>query len=464
MIRKVCQHYNYEKMEPSDKLGSFFRFIGMYVMEMHYDVDDISGGRIERLIEKYDIKMKTEAEFDMNIYLISSASDEEYIIQFEDYDKDTSVIIALDGYEPSHLKTDFQSDDFSNIIQYILNWMSAKKIIDFTEYNELTQLSIFCNTRNIYDLLSRTEYLYPFVCDDSDGLLEAYENAADFLLDNFCGLIEKWGDRQYIVYQYAALRLAALANMYARRARKPSVYNSDDLLEKCKKFIEDSEADNDEYTNAFIMLAGEICNYLLDEDKEAYEYYMLACDSEGDYNAYAFYLKGEYWRLYGIRDDIAVKYFLKSIVVYPRYYRAWYMLGCVLTDLGDLSGAVAAFLMVHIILKERGQRLCMNARGYYYLFNGYVKYAELQEKRGRIQSAITAYLFAEALWNGIVHDYYLNNIDNNYNICKTLRHELDISKVYNKIAILYNIVGDEQQRDYYVNLLKNINDKGEDML
>lgn len=453
MIRKVCLHYNYEKMEPSDKLGSFFRFIGMYVMEMHYDVDDISGGRIERLIEKYDIKMKTEAEFDMNIYLISSASDEEYIIQFEDYDKATSVIIALDGYEPSHLKMDSQSDDFSKIIEDILNWMYEQELIDSTEHTELTQLSIFYNTTNIYDLLSRTEYLYPFVCDGSDRLIQEYKNATDYLLNRFYNLRKKCGDRQYIVYQYATLRLKVLANMYARRARKPSVYDSDDLLDKCKKVIEDSETDSDEYTNAFIMLAGEICNYLLDEDKEAYEYYMLACDSEGDYNAYAFYLKGEYWRLYGIRDDIAVKYFLKSIVVYPRYYRAWYMLGCVLTDLGDLSGAVAAFLMVHIILKERGQRFCMNARGYYCLFNGYVRYAELQERRGKKENAIAGYTLAETTWNRVENDILLSKIDiNNYNIRGIIKRKLDISKVYINIAILYNSVGDKKKMGHYISL------------
>lgn len=453
----MCLHYHYDRMEPSDELGSFFRFIGMYVMEKHYDRDVTLCEQISRFKDVFDVSVDTETEFDFHVYLVSRNADEEYIVENEDLKTAKSVLIATDGYMPGHFETCIQSNASSAIINSIINWIYEQSLISIDEKNELNALCTFYFKNGVYSLLARTKYLYPFVCDGADDLLQMYENIVDSLLVNIDNNINTWGDREYVVSQYSALYLAANANIYARRARKPYVYDSSDLLAKCSMFIpEDYDVtDMGGYDYAFVMLAGEISNCLLDEDKQAYDYYIMACNNEGEYNAYAFYLKGEYWRICGIRDDLALKYFLKSVIVYPRYYRAWYMLGCVLSDMGDFVNAIDAFTMVHVILKNRMKLSCMNARGYYCLFNAYVRYAGIQERRGKMKEAITGYLYAERLWNTVEDDKLLCKIDtDDYNIRRTLKQVLDVSEIYKCVAILYNNVGDKQQMDHYIKLLQ----------
>lgn len=243
--------------------------------------------------------------------------------------------------------------------------------------------------------------------------------------------------------------IAYNTNLYARRLKK-SIYDSNDLLEKCKYYIDIKN----KYKNAFITLMADILNYL-GMEKEAYDYYDMVCKDEIQYNDYAFYMKGLYWRIHGFRDDIASKYFLKSITINPNSYSAWYLFGCTTRDIKDTKkfkniNVANIYNTVNQILIEKIRVNYFNGNEYYVLINSLLKMSIILDDTGYKAQALTALLLIEHIYDNISNNILLDNISNDEHDFKSaFKNSIDISKIYRRIIELYYKVGDYDMCNSY---------------
>lgn len=427
MIRTMCIYYNNKDVVFGRQISEFFKFAGLYVTERFYKQDDKLK---KKIIEKFDKFPFVEYRYDIYVYIISNIVDEKYFIdRSNNYSK-----CCLVGYR-DYIINDYpdygviSNKNYSKTLEClkgIIESLADENIIDFNEKNELLILARNYINNGIYELLSKTKYSYPFINNhDISNKIQKYNGIINGLLHVLSEQNIKLGDSGYRIIQQSILRLATEANIYAIRTNTNGIYDVDDLLQKCDMVISD-----DSYSNAFVLLKGELNSYLLDHNNEAYSCYMKLCNTEEKYNAYAYYLKGKYWTEFGFDSDAARKYFLKSVYISPWYYNAWYMLGCNYIENNKLNNALAAFSMVCIIISQSRDNGVMCAEEYYYYFQSRVKIANIFGDNNMKDVALKYYLSAEDIWNKI-SSLEGEEIDN------IIKSQLGINGVYDKIASIY---------------------------
>ena len=460
MIRRINLYYPKEDnilkcMHTYNQIYAFLNLAGVYVVCKHYDENDKILKQITLLQEQIGIISSKilESKNDCNIYIIPNTSYKESVKKYinkkcTNNEKSINLIIDSDNIENKEPK---------KLLTVIVNWLLEKKLIDENEMLQLNELCDFYIEKNISLLLQRTKYFSPYTCTNSDLLLSEYENATDELLHILSDKAGEFGDRKYIILQYATLYLAYNTNLYARRLKK-SIYDSNDLLEKCKYYIDIKN----KYKNAFITLTADILNYL-GMEKEAYDYYDMVCKDEIQYNDYAFYMKGLYWRIHGFRDDIASKYFLKSITINPNSYSSWYLFGCTTRDIKDTKkfkniNVANIYNTVNQILIEKIRVNYFNGNEYYVLINSLLKMSIILDDTGYKAQALTALLLIEHIYDNISNNILLDNISNDEHDFKSaFKNSIDISKIYRRIIELYYKVGDyDMCNSYEKNYLKKI--------
>ena len=321
MIRTVCMFYNNDSIEINDRIATFFKLAGLYVSERFHTLNEKVFRNLKMVSDNENIYTDTLSDY--NIYFYKDEKD--IALQTDNHnDKEKYCCVIINDS-----LTEDKDIVYKRIENIILN-MYHSQLVTEDEYKDLHILNDYYNKNDVYILLAKTSYLYPFVCKSMAGkFIEQYSVVVDGLLTILNGLgLEGWGDDKHRIIQYAALKLAADANIYSKKASLGYLYDSEQLVDNCKLLKK-----TDRYGNAFVMLEGEINAYILNSNNSAYESYITLCNEEGEYNAYAYYLKGENWKNFRLNIETAVKYFLKSVETYPLYYRAWYMLGEMYTEL-----------------------------------------------------------------------------------------------------------------------------------
>lgn len=457
MIRTVCMFYNYDKIEIGDQTAAFFRLAGVYVTERFYSLDKKIRSNLKELIDqganaKENDEYINSYEYNYSVYFLSDEKDEEFYVNELQNCNQCRTIIAIDGYE-THWTKAYSHATLSNIIRCIINSMYNDNVISSEEYKDLQYLLRVYLQDNIYLLLVQTSYLYPFVCKDmADGLIGQYNNIVDKLIE-YLNIwdISDWGDDLHRVIQYSILKLAVESNIYSKRSDTQYIYDSYELLNNCNKLIK-----SDDFGYSFALLAGEINTYILNNNNKAYSYYIDICKREDAFNAYAYYLKGQYWKEFGLDIDTAIKYFQKSIKIYPLYYRAWYMLGCMYIKLDQIDNALKAFETVKQIIMPRYNRDVMRPREYDCLCKSCRYIAEIYREKNMDDIALKELMFAEALWNHINmgDNKYFSQINISQSAINSIKKGLGISQVYGQIIDIYYKAGMAKEGNYYMDLLK----------
>lgn len=447
MIRAICIYYNNENVELARQIGEFFRLAGVCITEHIYNVHDKLREKIDAISrEEYgkDISI-AEYNYQYKIYIVSNQQDDMYAF--------------LDGFENKYIRINTNNflDDYSlsydtirydgsvyETIESILDDIWRNKLITEYEKKDLSVLLSVYDTSGVYELIKQTKYFYPLVCESiSSQLIKQFESVIFEISGKFK---ETWGGMGQAIIQYAILRLAMEANIYSEKAKVFYLYDSKDLYKKCELLIE-----NNVYENSFKLLAGEICNYLLHDENIAYDYYMDVCKSEEVYNAYAFYLKGEYWACFGQDEIAARRYFIKSIRINPEYYVAWYMLAKNLEKINNMKNATVAYTVVRNIIYPRLRYGELAAQEYYYLVNACIRLGIIYDTPGTEDVSIKNYLMVEKVWNNIGKQK-LNMLPNvNINeLINTIKSSVDIKSVYKSIAQLYYGAGITDLGDDYM--------------
>ncbi len=127
--------------------------------------------------------------------------------------------------------------------------------------------------------------------------------------------------------------------------------------------------------NSVYALIGQMYNDLLDDHEESFKYYLKCCQGTDKINAYVFMLKGLYCATYIGDNKNAIKYYLKSVLIYHEYYRAWFKMGNCFVKIGDKKNAVLAFNVVIKILSVRLEAGVIRALETEHLYLAYEKIA-----------------------------------------------------------------------------------------
>lgn len=451
MIRTICMFYNNSRIEVRDKIAAFFRLAGLYVSERFYNLDGAILKNLAKVSENVsldntDYSMK-RLNSDYNIYLLDAQNDLELLADdLKDVGNDFCYVFVNDG--------SVQDDDIvSKCIEYIISNMYNSKILTEDEFGDLQELNNCYDKHNIYLLLVQTSYLYPFVCKSMAGkFIEQYSVVVDGLLTILNGLgLEGWGDDKHRIIQYAALKLAADANIYSKKTSLGYLYDSEQLVDNCKLLKK-----TDRYGNAFVMLEGEINAYILNSNNSAYESYITLCNEEGEYNAYAYYLKGENWKNFRLNIETAVKYFLKSIEIYPLYYRAWYMLGEMYLELKQTDKALLAFKTVKLIIEPYAKKKMVLPREYSFLHRSYKRIADISMRQGKYDVALSELKKAVELWNSInrQENEYFDKTQISNEVIQAIKEGINIKYIYSQIVKIYYEADMAKEGNYYMRLLR----------
>lgn len=410
MIKNINIFYDSSYSNICDKIYYLFNSIGINVIRHNLSKNIMLTENIKFLQEKLQMKsINFDNDDSVNIYLSNKNSIE----------SNTNTIII-----------NTEQIDQSNIIEFITKWLYDNNYINENEEKDLFFIDKFCCDKELYELLPLTENRFLYDCDKTDILTtkidELVSSSSDIFID--------WGNKEHEFLQYFNLYLSIHGNIYSLKVSGRYIYDAVALLKLCERFINKQY----KYYKSFILLVGEINFYFLQECNEAYKCFEM----QEKNNYYVSYLKGFYCYDFAIRDDMASKFYLKSILIYPEYYQVWYLLGCVLRNEKDRS-ALIAFKTVLIILEDKMNSKCLNSNEYYCLFNSCTNYASIQSKTGKFNDAMGKYLLAERLWYGIDNSNLLSDSQ------KVLKKKLNIKNVYSELEFLYNKVGDKASMSYY---------------
>ena len=263
--------------------------------------------------------------------------------------------------------------------------------------------------------------------------------------------MEDWGEPHYYHTQYAVAEMVYELNLYCRRNQKGMIYSVDGLVD----VIESIDRENSEILgNHTKNLLGQVYYDLKDEANKAYDYYLECCDDdESLYNAFLFKVKGVYWQNFVCDYERANKYYLKSILIFPEYFSAWYKMGYCYYQLNNKRMALFCFETIVKILESREYSM-LTPKDIEHLFLSLKQCAELvYEINAEIDSSINYAMRAEKLWNSMPYNIYLDIISDNskekQKLVKEVKDNLNIKEIALHLSNMYKLRNEYDKAHYY---------------
>ena len=462
-MQKIRFTYKSSEVQPSVFLLLYFRMTGIYVYERFFDFGLEGRERLLRVLPEENRKSDLGDDFDLDLFIVSDRADwEAYLNQYEAYEPQYlpgRIVVFSENcgislpykeetvYYREYMWKKIQSEQ--KLLDDIIGQMRSMEVISQDAWKDLN----FCRQIYAQNEIQKLSLLGKFFyvaeedkqyTDIKNNYQMAVENIFKVLRVNEC----KWGDGKFIHLQYAALNMAYEGDLYCIRNGKQLIYAPKSLVSVCRLLMEDQEVLGG-LEDSFYLLLAQIYDDLLMDANMAYKYYLLVCK---EYNAYAYYRKGNYWQNFGKDSKKAIIYYEKSLSIYPEYYRAWYRLGMCYALEGRSDSALGAFRNIWRLLKPRLEAKRVRAMEIEYLFKAQNQCANICKKEmNNHQQAIREDLKIVEIWNAINTSTFFDLFAPNQNqIRQRVRNQLNVSKIYYDIYFLADMIGDVQLKEEYL--------------
>lgn len=433
-------------------ISMYFRLAGIYVTDRYIYkngyIDENLEKRIEELLRENTENIKKinpiEFQYDAELFFIADERDDFILNDELVTNVGNKIFISshqLDGQMYSYSDHICDNTDNMRCIEIILKKLDELQIITESEYKDLDLLRELYVKNDYFKTLMKSKYFF-----NSESLYNKnctkYNNSINQAIHELANVrLRKWGEEQYLHTQYAVAEMTYELNLYCRRNLNGMVYSVDGLIEVLNAL---DKKHNKFFSNHTKCLLGQVYYDLKDEGNNAYEYYLDCCDDdESLYNAYLFKIKGIYWQNFVGDYERAIKYYIKSILIFPEYYSAWYKMAFCYYQLNKKEMALYCFETVVQIL-ENIENTVLAPKDIEHLFLSLKQCAELvYEIDADIEKSIKFASNAIELWEKISDNEYLTMISSQEEETKILREEvkknLDIKKVAVYISKMYKM-------------------------
>ncbi len=467
-MQRIRFTYTSSRTVPSVFISFFFRMIGIYVYERYFD---FSKQETLHLLENLPVGIEAkdtegggmtgmkglDCEYDLDLYYIEDEVDKEHYNLLID-DGQTMlerILIIKNGLEWQGIEKYIYVNDYPN--ESITNSVFLKNLFDdlfskITDNQHLKQDLDLCANIFLKDKMCETSLLGKyFYAAEKEGnctfILKAYSRAIDDIFEILHERDCSWGE-EYIHLQYAVLNLAYEEDLYCIKNGRNMVFSPESIRDTCELVLKKSL---DKMKGSFYLLLAQIYDNLIEDPNMAYQYYLKECKT---YNAYAFYRKGLYWQDYAKDYDKAIKFYKKSICIYPVYYQAWYELGRCYMLSERSREALGMFRNVSKILKPRLDAKQMRPMEIEYMFKaqnlcGYI----CNDFLGNPRLAIIENLKAEEAWDTIEKSVFFHILPKEKLVRNSMKKKLNIAQIYRIICKLAVRIDDEILRRIYLEKL-----------
>lgn len=444
-------------------ISMFFRLAGIYVTDRYiYDEGKYMSQnlkeRIEELLEEREDSLKLPSQkdyqYEAEIFFLSNY-DDNFILKNEIKFNRRKKVFILNYQSDSILEENYKhiidNIDGMESINILLKKIKELQLISVDEYDDLEILREIYVEKKYFNTLMKSKYffnsewLYDKNCFQYNNDIQA---AIKKLSEN---KLEEWGGTLYYHTQYAIAEMVYELNLYCRRNQKGMIYSVDGLVD----VIESIDRENSEILgNHTKNLLGQVYYDLKDEANKAYDYYLECCDDdESLYNAFLFKVKGVYWQNFVCDYERANKYYLKSILIFPEYFSAWYKMGYCYYQLNNKRMALFCFETIVKILESREYSM-LTPKDIEHLFLSLKQCAELvYEINAEIDSSINYAMRAEKLWNSMPYNIYLDIISDNskekQKLVKEVKDNLNIKEIALHLSNMYKLRNEYDKAHYY---------------
>lgn len=312
----------------------FFRNAGIYVYERFLEQIEI---RKEIVFPSEDIGfIEPFDNFDVDIYLGND-------IDVNLMENKTQVPIFVVSYNNKTTKKD--------VTQSMLKSLFDRHVLRQSELDDLNDFLEIYDQFEMWKWQLRARYFFQF---EDKGiikkLINEYNSTIIELLNDLRNKEVSWGDFRNEHLQFAAMNAIYELNCFCDKSNMPQVCMPETVAQYCEAM---REGFSDYLGDSVKMLEAMVYDDLLNNSNKAYQFYVSSCTSETTYNAYVFLRKGLYWQGFTGQLDQAIKYYLKSVKIFPEYYRAWFKIGLCYQKMNKYKEALCAYKNVKQILLRR---------------------------------------------------------------------------------------------------------------
>lgn len=476
---KIRFTYDSAEANPIVILLLFFRFLGIYVFERLLDTPRVVLQEIQKMISDESDKKKTGEspetteldqllEFDAELFYISSFEDYQRIIQKKYFDTHLENVIVLykEGSLPPGIVDSNEAfwisyskhDSKQKLLYDLIDKMNGKKLLSENVVGHFKSLADVYTENRLWELSLTAKFFY--VSDDVKGYTvnkDKYKKAIDQLFHVLQENGALWGDSKSLYLQFATLNLIYEFELYNQRNKQPNVFSGLEQVKLCESIIHH----NSEYPickEAFRLLQAQIYDDLLGDINMAYEKYLNCCT---DYNAYAYFRKGIYWQNYTNNFGYALKYYYRSVQIYPEYYRAWYRIGNCYMQTKKYKKALKAFDIVCAILDHRLENKSIRPMEIEHMFKAKNQAAFICNKALQNPSlSITKNKGALQVWNAIESSSFYELMDDSGQETRTLKKivadHLNVKKIWIELMKLGKTVRDNELVSYCEKMINHM--------
>lgn len=436
--------YHNTEVVRSTYLLLFFRMAGIYVYERFWEEASIRKS-IEMPVETGE-QLTPFENYDVDLFLGATGEQRNMSLLFKTADNVPTVFIEEQSY----------IDERQFAVQ-VLVVLREEQIIEQKEFDDLQALLNIYASQNAHQLVLKTKYFFS-VADVAKQLADDYRKLWQALLGELKREKVKWGQNSFEHLQFAAISTAYDSNWFCRTRKIPLMFVSDTVIDVCRNM----QSNFGNYLGDSVkMLEGMIYDDLLDNSNVAYEFYVNSCTSKKTYNSYVFFRKGLYWQHFTDQMDSAIKYFEKSVAIFPDYYRAWFKIGFCCQKAGRYKEALRAYCNVKNILCKRLQGQRIRPLEIEHLFKSQLQSLVIWEEiYNNIAKAIEAGGIAEIAWKEIDSTIFFNKMCTNgeeeQRYREYTRENLPVSSLYIKMIELYKIDGNYNKAKEYESKLRGV--------
>lgn len=445
-MKSIKLYYDSAEIKISTYLLLYFRVSGIYVYEKFLDLSNNWASGVQAFIEEKNRISSEDICPDAHIFIIS----EENRHQLTDVIR---LILALSGksfvvaLHNTLSEADMQllvenkidsviSNNTKNLLGMLLKKFQMGNILSEEEYGDLRCVYRYYWEYKLRDILVASRFFYKKQ-ETSD-----FEILSSKFMDAITSIPAQDINNYTWHVQYARLYLAYEYNMLCKSLDKRLICSKEYIVNKLKEMLKVNELrDNCQ----LVLLLAQTYDDLFREYNIAYEYYLLACTKK---NAFAYFKKGEYWNIYGKNSMNAIKYYEKSISLFPEYHKAWYNLGVSCLNLGNTRRALGTFEYINVILRKKKQCNHLSETDIEYLYkanclSGYIYYKYYTDYSKALQSdfqALEIWKMIDENSFGIGNEWKFSDIGKH----ERLKKKLDVEKLKRAIYHMLEIIGDKE--------------------
>lgn len=458
-MNNIRMIYRYSEVEPSVFLLLFFRMLGVYITERYLDQKADLYRQISLLQDTDNQRTVTNPEpivGDVDLILVNRPDD---YVRARRYQTRNRILIITKGINIHAEDADrvvwYNEGSKEKLLYDILTLLMRLGMINQDEYEDCVAVArIYVECKFMQTTLS-TKF---FFIDKSPNWfrnnIEKYENTVDRLLAEWNTLQDgRTGQGVYEHLWYAVMNTVYEADLYCKRSFRSYSYSVDNLLEMVQMSIKNNIIGTSIRNSAY-MLLGQIYDDLVRNHDMAYEYYLKCCSNSDRHNAYVFMRKGQYWQEYAEQYETAIKYYKRSVNIFPEYYRAWYRMGNAYYHLRNYRNAYISYDAVIRILTERLDAGQIRPMEIEHLFLAASQCSKISMDRKRnVGRAIELLCLAERVWNEIDQSKFIDMMsttDDEKQIFRSITKEkLNIGYVFDRLAELYGFCGHREVAEEY---------------